>query len=1076
MKPNSRRFLLPLAVCVLASPMLSTEGAQAPAQPQAGLPTSSAVDPLVKASAYGEKAVWSYHSKDPLPRDFGSLKVAFSGDGVRSVGKVPAPGVHPRMFFSPEDLPELRRRIKEDRGAQEAYKNILAWANALKLTYDENASYAKPDWVNGAFHNHGRIIDLHRIGGYNPTRENYFAKLVAGEKPKQYEKSASGFFPLASTEAFRCLIEDDAAGAKTLARAVVNAVKFEQERRAAEDKPVQPGQPPNPSTSRIHACGLGYIYDFIHCWMTPEQRKIVHDELVTTSAWHDNYGAFNNAEGSRSNWAGFSYWFFDLMAIEGEPGFNDLKFLGLYRSLRNLYNYAFFDSGASYEAEGKLLFGIDGVVAFDRVAPKYGLELLSHHPMLRNHFTKFTALSTLPTLDSFAVFDILGSMGRGPCVPQDLMTAKYLYPGDKALNFAYRAMVGDDYKNLPSSLHNIFNGAITAAVFATSYDPEIVPEKLNLPLSFFCGQRALMMTRSSWDKNATMLTMHVRGASGGHPYPDRNGIMLSGQGRTWVTIPFKNVGGWACNTLLIDEAEQTESTPARVVDYVDQPGATFMTGDAKYCWDWVWTSRGQTKDGKPCTLLDVTNNNVDAGAGWKLVEQSFNDFAFTKSDQLIYKRPLKIVPSWLAVDGIYDSKVRQVNMPVLRAFRTAGIVRGPRPYVLVVDDAERDGMVARYDWNLTLPGDVVELKQNLAGRVAGDILLTGTAGIGPDGSLKAGEPALLVRVLQASGERLPTFIGVREKHSMLSIRTKAPAPNFKVLLYAFRAGDPLPVTVWSTNKTAISVQLPGQADIIRFAMAASGKTDLAISRNGAEIAKVNRPVVPLGDPDSDALTARLKSIPAKMDALRRRPFNPAKQPGFLAGWRFDKIQNGSFAPLPGSIPAAAPVPAAEVQMVEALNGRQAARATGKQGLNVPVGFETELKNHPFTFAFWVKTKSNPPMGCFFNYSGVKGCALDIVQGSLRLNALGQFGMGGGNASSMLSSWTHLAVTYDGSQLVFFRNGYPLMTISAEGRKVGWAKQLSIGGSDLEAAVGNLYLYNTALKPEAIESCYLSGMN
>ena len=95
----------------------------------------------------------------------------------------------------------------------------------------------------------------------------------------------------------------------------------------------------------------------------------------------------------------------------------------------------------------------------------------------------------------------------------------------------------------------------------------------------------MLMTRSSWDKNATMLTMHVRGASGGHPYPDRNGIMLAGQGRTWVTIPNKDIGGWAMNTVLFDDAEQNSTTPGRVVDFVDQPNATFMTGDSKACWD-----------------------------------------------------------------------------------------------------------------------------------------------------------------------------------------------------------------------------------------------------------------------------------------------------------------------------------------------------------------------------------------------------------------------------------------------------------------------------------------------------------
>lgn len=505
-----------LCVAFLGAVRATTTQAAEPA------PASHEVDPLVKASPYGDKTVWSYSAKDPLPwamfhpRDYGSSKIAFSAEGVTPVGQVPPPGVHPRIFFSPEDLPAIRTRIKEDRGAREAWMNVLAYCHAIKLTYDEKAEYAQPDWANGDWHIHGRTIELHRIGGYG-KREDYFGLLAAGKNPeKTFGKNPSGFYFPAAIEAYRCLIEDDAQGAATLARAVETALRLEQQRRAREDKPVGPGQPPRPSTPRYAACNLGLVYDFIYNRMTPDQRRLVHDELVLLSAWGDNYGAFNNAEASRSNWATFTYWVWDLMAIEGEPGFNDLKFLGLYRGWRNFFTYSFFDSGAAYEAEGKLLFGMDAVVAFDRVAPKYGLELLSQHPLIRAHYAKFTALSVLPTQDKYAIFDILGGMGRGLCTPQDLVVAHYLYPHDATIDFVYRTTVGGDYRTLPMPGHS-WNNLITCGIFATSHHPQITPENLKLPLSFFCGQRALLMTRSSWDKNATMLTMHVRGASGGHP-------------------------------------------------------------------------------------------------------------------------------------------------------------------------------------------------------------------------------------------------------------------------------------------------------------------------------------------------------------------------------------------------------------------------------------------------------------------------------------------------------------------------------------------------------------------------------
>ena len=653
---------------------------------------------------------WSYASGEPLPwtmfhpNDFGTLKVTFDPKGVRPVGEVPAPGVHPRIFFSPQDLPEIRQRIKEDKGAQEAWKNVLAYSHALRKDYDEKADYALPDWSGGCFGIHGRFYDMGWLGGYNTNNEYCYDLLAQGKTPKIFDKEPpSNFYRPAAADALRCLIEDDAGGAQKLATATVNAVKLEQARRAKEDKPVKPGEPPNPSTGRTAACDLGYIYDFIYNWMTPEQKKVIHDELVTLSAWHDNYGTFNNAEASRSNWATFSYWVADLMAIEGEPGFNDLKFRGLYRGWRNFYNYSFFKSGAAYEAEGKLLFGLDAAVAFSRAAKKYGLEPLIEHPLPRAYYSEFSSWRCFPPGTPLLSL-IFWEASREALPHRRMMIAHYLYPGDKGIDFVYRAMVGDDYKNLPHSIYMLGSLEILGAIFGTSYDPAVDPEQLKLPLSFFCGQRALSMTRSGWDTNAVFLTLHVRGASGGHPYRDRNGIMFTGKGRPWITIP-GNGGqddGRLCNTVLIDGADQSNTTPGRIVDFVDKPLATFTVGDTKYCWDWVWETAEKTPQDKPLTRADIESGNVKIGQAWKPVEQSFNDFAYTKSDQQVYQEPIKFSAHWLSPDGVYTCKIRSVNTPVLKSFRTAGVVRGAHPYALIVDDIQRNCLPARYELNLNL--------------------------------------------------------------------------------------------------------------------------------------------------------------------------------------------------------------------------------------------------------------------------------------------------------------------------------------------------------------------------------------
>lgn len=1067
------------SLCAISCACLLVLARVASAQDQANrISPPPVVDPIVKASAYGDKTVWSYSAKDPLPwtlfkpNDFGSAKVAFDSKGVRPVGEAPAAGVHPRIFFSREDLPGLRKRIKEDKGAQEAWKNILAWSHALKLTYDENADYAKPDWANGGFSIHGRFVDLMRIGGYKKTREDYYAILAAGKAPKYYEHgSPADFFGPAAAEAFRCLIEDDAEGGKTLAAATVTAIRLEQQRRAAADKPVEPGQPPKPSTSRPAACALGFVYDFNYSWMTPAQRKIAHDELVTLSAWNDNYGTFNNAEGSRSNWATFSYWVFDLMAIEGEPGFNDLKFRGLYRGWRDFYTYSFFNSGAAYEGEGKLLLGLDAAVAFDRVGRKYKLEPLTQHPLPRAYYSQFSSLAMLPARNSFAVFDILGGMSGGFTTPQDLVVAKYLYPEDKTVDFVYRAMVADDYRNLPHTLHSLAHQEIISAVFATSYDPELAPEKLNLPLSFFCGQRAVMMTRSSWDKDATFLTMHVRGASGGHPYRDRNGIMLAGKGRPWITIPGHGgeVDGRLCNTVLIDGADQSNTTPARVVDFVDKPLATFTVGDSKYCWDWVWSETGKTPEGNRTTRLDIEKGNIAIGDSWKTVEQCFNDFAFTKVPAKIYQEPLKYRPDWVAVDGIYSATIRQINTPVLKSFRTAGLVRGPRPYVLIVDDIQRDCLPARYTLNLNLEKDLVAPKISPPGITPGDLLFTGIHSLDGGGAIKAGEPALLIRLLGAKGKPLPAVTSEIDKQKILTLSTKAAAPDFKLLLYAFKGGEPLPETKWNAAKTSVTIAFPEQKDTIVFAPAKSGKTDFKITRGGAEIAAVNAPVPALKDPESDLLTAELNNLPKKVAALSG--FDPEKLPGLIASWNFDGVKNGAYPSGQATVPS---IPVGDTTLEPGISGQ--AVNVPKSGLVVPLNLKG-LLDQDATFSFWVRSNSPPNAGDVISVNGFYGFTLSLLQGSLGLNAMHKWVNGGSMSSSLLTGWTYYAITSDGKALRLYCNGRLHLTLPAS-EKISFADKFVLGGGSYGGFPGSfddLRLYNRALDADAIQKIYLKTL-
>ena len=1027
---------------------------------------SQQIDPIVKASPYGDKYVWSYAAHDPLPwsifkpNDFGTAKVIFDNTGVRDLGKVPAPGIHPRMFFSPNDLPAIRKRLKETRAGQEAWKNVLEYSNALRLSYDEKADYAKPDWMNGSFSVHGRC-PLFRIGGYG-KREDYYSELAEGKTPtKEF-----AWMQAMSTEALRCLIDDDKAASEKLIKATVTAVKIEQDLRAKNDKPILPGQPPKPSTNRMKAIALGFIYDFTFNYMNPEQKKIIHDELVNISAWQDNYGTFNGAENSRSNWAGFSYWVFDLMALEGDEGFNDLKFRGLYKGLRNFYSTSFFDAGTAYEAEGKLLFALDAVSVYDRLSEKYGLEKLSCHPLLRKHLSNFSISSVLPTLKNFAVFDILGAMGRGLCVPLDVVVAHYLYPNDKKIDFLYKVTVGEDYSKLPNRVDNNVNSVIISALFATDYDQSNDPRQLGLPESYFCGQRALMMTRSSWDTNATFLTMHTRGVSGGHPYRDRNGIMLAGKGRSWITIPGHDgeTEGWRCNTVLIDGRNQDNSTPARMVDYVNNDHATFAVGDAKYCWDWSWRRVDNNKQGKQATYEDFKNNNMEIGLGYVPVEHCFNDFAYTKIDDPKFKNPVKCFPHWVAVDGSVSGYAKQVSTPVLKSFRTSGLVRGKYPYALVIDDIQRNAFKARYDFNLTLMEDLVLLKDLPLQTQKGDIILTSQTSINSNGKLKKGEPALLIRVLEGKGDMQLPLLRIKEKVNLFTLTTDAVSPDFKIMLYPFKEGEPLPKSQWNKKMSELTVDFGDQKDNLSFSASPSGKTNLRISRDGKEIISVNKEVPLFKDADTDSLDAQLMQLPRLIESSKS--FNAEKLPTLAASWSFENQTDSLFKSNQGDV---AQNLMANGTILETGIVGKGVRFNQKKGIEMPFK-STEKTIDNVSFSCWVKADQDFKGGTIFDFHSKGGFALDIVQGQGRFSTQGVFGIGRVN-TNVLTDWTNFTVTCSPKEVILYRDGLKLITVPVT-MKIDKSNAIRLG-QGFSGLFDEVKLFNSTLDEETVKKLYLS---
>ena len=806
--------------------------------------------------------------------DFGSRPVTCDQTGVRQIPQAPPAGVHPRICFGPEQIPDVRRRLKETRCGQEAWKNLLCWTEMMKGVYDDTQDYAKPDRWKGSFGGlHGRV-PLFRM---NIPREN---KIAYNRHPKAaaiYRSLIDGtateapeyLWNVFALEAFRCLIDDDAAAAQDLGKATCTMLKLGQAKRIA-DQATAKKKKTTPNEQPIGGFQLAFTYDYIWNWLTPEQRQTLHAELADSTWSHDNYGTFNTAESSRSNWATFSYWLYQVLAIEGEPGFNDLKVRGMYRGWRNLLTYGWFQSGATFEGEAKNQLGMDGILLFASRMQAYGFENLAGHPYLRAYATRFMPHSINPMLEGFHKYDLLGGSrsGSGGYSPCDLLGLKYMFPEDKTIDWVYRKAMGDDYAKVPERPDGYFNALLFYCIYATDFDPaNNDPTALNLGNTFFCGERSLLMTRSGWDTGAMMLNLHTRAANGGHPFADRNAVMVAGAGRIWSPNGYASFTTAENSVVGIDGRNQDLNVPGRMVDYQDAPNATFAIGDAKYAWSWNW-KRLDAKNGF-YTRADVQANKVEIPAGWTPVTQTVNDFAFTKLPFTYLDRPHFEYPHWIKPNGALSPYVRQANFPVQRAFRTAGLVRGVAPYGLVIDDIQKDAEAHRYDWTLALEDDVQIASLTRTDGAGIDIVLTGDdpnqtqpraaeplpAHRNPEHPVPAGQPLLLVRILDlepAAGSPAvePTIVEPPNATNpkkyqpvrRLVIPVTAIAPRFKVLLFPYTQGDPLPTTTWDAARKTVTVSIGNQVDQLTFTPGAHGKTDLRIERAGTSLISLTKPV------------------------------------------------------------------------------------------------------------------------------------------------------------------------------------------------------------------------------------------
>jgi len=752
----------------------------------------------------------------------------------------PKPGIHPRVYFGPDEIPAIRKRLSETHVGKLQYQAIRG--RLLQV------SPKREDWESVPYKPKPADIERYRKRGYGilprmgyrgPWVGGWINELAAGKIPDDMEKQwdqkphKSGrhyLMHLLPYEAFRCLIDDDAVGGKRIAAALATLAA-----RFAKD--IDKWTATN-DWQRIYQLisseSLGLGYDWSHKWMTDAQRRIVRKcvaDIVRDKTYIslDHLPAF---PANTSNWDVIHANMLPMaLSIEGEDGSDPNTYKRIAVGLRKWVYVASGPNGAPFEGLDKSFYGAKwlGALAM-RGGPLIGTEYS------KNHARKFLLHTMLPW-GGLHVFET----GAMP-LRKDIRHFKFAHPDDPVIDLLYGATVRDRFEQgavgtwpncrttypPPWNMH-VADDPIGAADGKYDYDKAFDRVTAGLdgkePLGYYSDYRGLMTARSGWDRDAAFLYFEPRNVPGGHTRASRNEFVFAALGRLWAhrteevedTSEFHSV-------VLVDGKGQGKSggrcPPGRTVALDDNPNATFAAADAA----WAYSH------------LLVTADRIRKGA--KPVPVTPNDSRLRRSPLPWMDKPWSFLPNWNT--GFKPAPRRDPGghgywidyNPVKYAYRTCGLVRGEHPYAIIVDDIRKDDAAHEYTWLMQIPDDLKIVSNEMKKSVA-DVVLADDS-----------DRRLLVRVF-AGGEGglkldpvTRTFRNRKYAYHRLVMSKKAKIGHFKVMLHAFRKGQVLPETTISADGRQVNVKFGKQTDTLRFSAAKDARTRLSIDRGGKKICNI----------------------------------------------------------------------------------------------------------------------------------------------------------------------------------------------------------------------------------------------
>lgn len=804
------------------------------------------------------------------PAGLHPLKQDFSG--MRMIKHSPAFGVHPRLYCNPEDSTDIKSRLKNTASGQAIAKYIHAYTLLLQIGYSgysKTASYNIADSYGNYIFNNVGAVDV----------KSMYEKLAVGDTTGYYNLWGSNSVKMAYTfshEAFECWLFKGTTDISTNTQYSTRAAKLAKVitlwAKCHLNDPIQANRLSYANGNRFGGYNMALTYDFLYSQMSKGQQDTVRMALLAISSkTTDQHGYATPSYTNTSNWATFGYEIIPNLVIQGETGYTDVQEASIKTWARGVWNfmdYAIYPAtGNYYEGIGKDQLNIPLLFAL----AKRGYSVLGH-PSIKSFATKFYPGILQPYGYSFLGADLLGGTGNNngnftddPATGAwrnnaiDIIGLKWVYPNDTTVDFCWKNYIQKQRSNLPDIANSYcysvlapniagFNYNIPAGIycsdyFSTPFATEAQAAYKNSKV-YFDSLGGFATLRSGFDVNAATLFFHDRQDLGGHTYSNKNDIVYSALGRSWISRLTTISNGmyptsyftYASSCLLINNMGACSpnhnfmaQAPGTILDFKNTANLITIAGDATEPYSYQWDVGG---------MQSYAGDNPNLSApGAQIINYGLNHYRYAPSfscDNISLYNYLNYSDSGL----VYKRAIRFPFNVCQKVFRTVGMVQMPKPFALIVDDAQKDNNINNYKWLAQIARDL---------KIESTTVNTTDANYRNDIILKeptaSGSRKFLVRVLNNTGAVNPAVPGLIDSvntyvNHRLVIESNSIDPKFKIMLFAYNTGDQLPVTIWNPSHTILTVNNNGTTRYISFPMDAAGRTNIQLINT--------MPVIPAG--------------------------------------------------------------------------------------------------------------------------------------------------------------------------------------------------------------------------------------